>query len=109
MTGNVPEEEFSELVVHGDLSDRKLDANTHQCLALAFIGLGNFEEASKELRAAQEALRPGELVFSCWRYLYVSSEKFREDLKEMEKAASEERIGAPIFFEESDEKLRKPL
>jgi tetratricopeptide (TPR) repeat protein len=79
---------------------RLLDANLHQCFALAFAVLGNTELARKELNVARTALNPGSSDFSCWRYLYVSRDEMDADLLSMEARLDAGESLEPPFFHE---------
>jgi tetratricopeptide (TPR) repeat protein len=97
-TGKPPTDLF-ERVVELQPAVRRVEsygANFSQCLSLAYFLVGDREEAKKYLERAHEALGPGE-VFSCWRYLRVSSDEMKRDLRALDKMISGEKI-VPTFL-----------
>ncbi len=73
------------------------DANGLQCFALCHMVLGQYVEASDALQRAQLSAKRATTVFSCWRYLTVSSSEMLEDLAEMASlAAHQVRLKPPI-------------
>ena len=78
-----PPRELFEQVTRLLTDNENADANVHQCLAVAFSALGDSDAAKAHLSAAVDELIGGCLIFSCWRYLYVTYEEMGEDLAAM--------------------------
>ncbi len=64
----------------------ELDANTRQCLALAYSVAGDAPSALNELQKAESLVVPSSLIFSCWNYRYVSANEFTAHLGKMREA-----------------------
>ena len=72
----------------GDNGDRILripdgDANLHQCKAMVLALRGEVAAAVSQLQEASERVLKGSHIFSCWTYLYRSSDKLLEDIESM--------------------------
>jgi hypothetical protein len=77
------------------------DPNFLQCLSLTYFVCGKSVDASQALARAIKAIEnmPPQLVFSCWRYLYVKRNDFRQDLEEMA-AAMQARNLVPSYMKQ---------
>lgn len=96
-----PHRPFFELVLQRIVESRVTpDANLFQCRALAELVLGQRDAALASLDKARSRARTGVLVFSCWRYLEVSSSAMIEDLSAMTRAVGDDSALQPAFFDE---------
>jgi MinD-like ATPase involved in chromosome partitioning or flagellar assembly len=74
-----------------------VNANFLQCLSFAHFALGDTEKALVVLEMAKEKIgEQSGLIFSCWRYLEVSPNRFKEDLMEMRELYLGQEI-SPVF------------
>lgn len=74
------------------------DANFDQCLAVAYAVCGRSADAVGRVHAARQTLSEQPLhQFSCWRYARVAPVEFGEDLDEIMRLASGERV-VPQFI-----------
>ncbi|OHC97458.1 MAG: hypothetical protein A2095_04685 [Sphingomonadales bacterium GWF1_63_6] len=78
------------------------DSNIRQCLALALSVQGDIEGAQQSLREAFSiaSVSPGEMVFDCWRYLYIPGEEMLAELRRMEEILAGGHQLQPVFFAE---------
>lgn len=68
------------------------DANVRQCMALCYALTHDRNEAERELQLAETTLATNpRLTFSCWRYLDVPPNEFREDLAAIRRLISGKR------------------
>ena len=81
----VPWEPFSKVVSLHLKSAGQRSANYHQCIAIAFWGIGDLDNAVKESKRAYDSMARGQGsgVFSCWSYLQVEPGRFFRDVAEM--------------------------
>ncbi len=86
VTGIIPVDIFSEVLTIRTKLSPPTDANGLQCFALCQYLLGRPREALEDLRKAQLSAQRVTSVFSCWRYLSVTSKGMLEDLDEMNDA-----------------------
>jgi len=98
--GSAPVEAFIEIVHRSEMQLPSIDVNARQCLALAFAALGEFDAALKQVELAEDALKPGEITFSCWTYLSSTSEEMARDLEMMRTLMRRGKAFAPPFFAE---------
>ncbi|HKQ48526.1 MAG TPA: AAA family ATPase [Phycisphaerae bacterium] len=100
-SGNVPKELFQKIVemdMQGAIENKLKGANYYQCLALANWIVGKSEEAFAAIQAAEKYIaRSTRLTFSCWRYLYVMPDGFRQDCQQMRRYFSGDPI-KPAFL-----------
>lgn len=108
--GKPPDDLLSRIVELDQSEDKSgairqlaLDSpNYHQCLAIVLFLRGHREDALARLSLARAMLDRGpDQCFSCWRYLYLPSPKFKEDLDEMGRWFSGQRL-SPRFLQASD-------
>jgi len=72
--------------------------NMNQCYGLTHALLGDIEAARRDLDTAITTANPGALMFSCWQFLYVQGEEFKNDSKEiLDRVASGEEIIPPFL------------
>jgi MinD-like ATPase involved in chromosome partitioning or flagellar assembly len=76
-TRTIPRDLFVRVV---DAPSPRRDANNFQCRALARWALGDSEGALRDCAAALKYLDETDITFSCWRYLQVDADGFREDI-----------------------------
>ena len=87
--------ELDKQEIHNDK-----DAYYYQCLALAYHGVNDKENARDNLNKAQdliEATNRGS-VFSCWRYYETNREEFKKDLNEISALIEGKSKNLPMFF-----------
>lgn len=96
---------FLKLIDHGDMQKTRLDVNSRQCLAISYAALEDFTSARRELDLARIALKPGEKPFSCWNYLYVSSDIMTGHLDDIEALVLDNSLPTPPFFEDTRETI----
>jgi cellulose biosynthesis protein BcsQ len=96
---------FLELIQHDAMQKAGLDVNSHQCLAISYAVQEDFSSSKRELDLARAALKPGSKPFSCWSYLYASSDDLAIHFDEMEALIAESTLPTPPFFERSKETM----
>jgi len=102
LNGTPSKDMFAAFLAHPAMQGTITDVNGLQCVALAQAVLQEYKEAKRSIEAARRALNPGEKPFSCWRFLYVSSEEMLEDLSAMEKLIEKEAEVVPAFMLERE-------
>jgi len=97
---HVPRDLFRRALLIHEHSPRDRGPNYLQCLAVALWADGRAAEAQDAIESSLAALPEGEKVFSAWRYLYVDSDAFRQDLSSLKSmvAGGEEK---PSVFQSS--------
>ena len=100
VTGNFPEifekvVELDKQEIHDDM-----DAYYYQCLALAYHGVNDKENARDNLNKAQDLIETTNRrsVFSCWRYYSTDREEFKKDLNEISALIEGVSKNLPMFF-----------
>ena len=83
------------------------DANRAQCMAIAYWAVGN-HDAAEECLARAKALADG-WEFSCWRYLEVDEQTFREDVEAMARMFGGEHLQPEFFSRKQQLSLRQGL
>jgi MinD-like ATPase involved in chromosome partitioning or flagellar assembly len=95
---SLPKDMF-ERVVQLDIS--KNWANYCQCLSIAYWAIGDNKNANQYLSKAINLISEDpDAEFSCWRYLNVTPDEFKDDCHSIEKLISGEEI-VPLFFNPS--------
>ncbi|MCK4785853.1 MAG: hypothetical protein KAV87_19005, partial [Desulfobacteraceae bacterium] len=75
-----PQDMFSRVVELDSKSKESGSANYHQCLSIALWAIKKHKEALKRLQKAIDIISEEPSTdFSCWRYLTVTPEEFKED------------------------------
>lgn len=99
LKGTPPEDMFGRVVDLDSKGGRRPGGNYSQCLAIALWAVHRPEEALEAVDRAISAISemPGS-DFSCWRYLTVTSEVFREDCEAIKRLIQGEDI-KPLCFE----------
>ncbi|WP_025591961.1 KGGVGR-motif variant AAA ATPase [Agrobacterium tumefaciens] len=97
-TGIVPKDLLQAVIDRDRLgnSERYLQVNYCQCLALSFALIGDRDEALRLLDVAKAKSVAG-TVFSCWRYLYATRRTMMEDLEEMRNSFISGAIDPPFI------------
>lgn len=78
-----PKDLFQRVVELDRIQRRSMDANYHQCMALANAVAGNSKEATKRLERARQDIEVSGRAFSCWSYLELSRAEFLRDVTAM--------------------------
>jgi len=88
-TGKLPADLFHRVLEIHEHAPQEGGANYLQCLAIASWAEGRPSDAQSYLKSSDQALVDNEstITFSAWRYLYVTSDLFREDLTAIEAMA----------------------
>ena len=85
LTKSVPRDIFETVLSLHDVQHNRSDANYWQCIAIAFSAVGNMKASLEALAAARERHRTRyKIEFSAWRYRYVGSADFAQDIEQME-------------------------
>ena len=94
----IPQDIFSH-VVELDLGGKNFKAaNYSQCLAISYWATGNTQEALKRLEQAVDMISDElDAEFSCWRYLTVTPEDFRNDCSSIKQLIEGKEI-VPLFW-----------
>jgi MinD-like ATPase involved in chromosome partitioning or flagellar assembly len=102
LEGIPPKDMFGHVVDLAPKRERLSGANYSQCLAIALWAVQKPREALEAVDRAISAISrmPGSDL-SCWRYLTVTSEVFREDCEAIKRLIQGEDI-KPLCFEQSD-------
>lgn len=88
-SGQVPIDLFQHTLELRGRMQEAADANGLQCFALSKFLLGQQSDALEDLKLARIKALATTYVFSCWRYLTVSSQDMVSDIDEMIAAVSE--------------------
>lgn len=80
----VPRDLFKRVLELGLNDGRSWGPNTLQCFSLALYIVGDFEHAKKILEECRKKVSSSDIIFSCWRYLFLNSSDFKKDIDEME-------------------------
>jgi MinD-like ATPase involved in chromosome partitioning or flagellar assembly len=99
-SGAIPADLFSRVI--DQQQGKRPGANSSQCLAVAFWANHDRESARKEVQSAKEQMDETEPTFSCWRYLQVDAESFRQDLSELLVLINTDK-GLPTFISRTRE------
>ena len=91
LEGAVPMDYLAHLSSETDQIRRERDPNRLQCFALINRLIGNGAVAFELLALANQVTQDrGAMSFSCWSYLKVSVERFKNDLEQMRTAFAED-------------------
>ena len=101
LKGTPPEDMFAHVVELDATSTRLRGANYFQCLAIAFWVIGKHKDALQRLDTAANIMSEEPSAdFSCWRYLNVTPDVFRQDCESIRRLIHGENI-KPLFLPDS--------
>ncbi|WP_171613685.1 MULTISPECIES: KGGVGR-motif variant AAA ATPase [unclassified Ruegeria] len=103
--GEPPIELLQNIIERAEARNSNLSVNARQCLGLAQIALGAHDEAIEQISIAEQLLKPGETVFSCWTYLNTPSEELTQQLQDMRTLANEGSKVIPPFMQVEENHL----
>ena len=98
--GAIETEAFLRAVELDRSEIRKEQTLNHlQCMAIAYWAAGDRSEALDHVDRAQETVGGlrGRTEFSCWRYLQVSADQFKEDLVDIRDLIENDGSKVPHF------------
>ena len=99
-TGHIVRDPFERVVELERLEPRRNpDPNYLQCTSIAYFAVGKPARARDSLEGARREISRGHSAFSCWRYLYVLSRQFVEDISEILKLIDGDVTRRPRFME----------
>jgi hypothetical protein len=86
LVGVPPVDVFEYVLKLAEKETNRNDSNFQQCLAMTYYLLGKYKLAGNAVVRAKKSLSAEVTgsIFSCWRYLWVNTNEFAEDLREME-------------------------
>ena len=101
LTGTPPEDMFAHVVELDATDEESGSANYSQCLAIAFWVIGKHKDALQQLDTAAHIMsEEPSAEFSCWRYLEVTPDVFRQDCESIRRLIQGEST-KPLFFADS--------
>jgi hypothetical protein len=102
LAGIPPIDVFEYVVKLAQKEADRNDPNFQQCLAMSYYLLEKYKLAGNAVVKAKRSLSAEVTgsIFSCWRYLWVNTNEFAEDLREMEGQMTAQQKLLPSYLRE---------
>jgi MinD-like ATPase involved in chromosome partitioning or flagellar assembly len=102
LVGVPPVDVFEYVLKLAEKETNRDDSNFQQCLAMTYYLLGKYKLAGNAAVRAKKSLSAEVTgsIFSCWRYLWVNTNEFAEDLREMEGQMAARQKLLPSYLRE---------
>jgi hypothetical protein len=102
LVGIPPIDVFEYVLKLAQKETERNESNFQQCLAMTYYLLGKYKLAGNAAVRAKKSLSAEVTgsIFSCWRYLWVNTNEFAEDLREMEGQMAARQKLLPSYLRE---------